>query len=65
MDGKIGIKLSNLEKSVVFAQSTSANGKLISQTRFLCEVPWLDDGQSRLSKQSLPKLARSSLNCIR
>ncbi|MEH2156589.1 hypothetical protein [Nostoc sp.] len=39
MDGKIGIKLSNLEKSVVFAQSTSANGKLISQTRFLCEVP--------------------------
>lgn len=38
MDGRIGIKLSNLEKSVVFAQSTSANGKLISQTRFLCEV---------------------------
>lgn len=34
----VRIKPSNLEKYVVFVQSTSANRKLIGGTRFLCEV---------------------------
>jgi hypothetical protein len=38
MDATIRIKPSNLEKYVVFVQSTSANRKLISKTRFLYEV---------------------------
>lgn len=38
MDATIRIKPSNLEKYVVFVQSTSANRKLIGKTRFLYEV---------------------------
>lgn len=38
MDTTIRIKPSNLEKYVVFVQSTSANRKLIGKTRFLYEV---------------------------
>ncbi|MEA5620487.1 vWA domain-containing protein [Cronbergia sp. UHCC 0137] len=38
MDSTIRIKPSNLEKYVVFVQSTSANRKLIGKTRFLYEV---------------------------
>ncbi|MBW4690082.1 MAG: VWA domain-containing protein [Komarekiella atlantica HA4396-MV6] len=38
MDASIRIKPSNLEKYVVFVQSTSANRKLIGKTRFLYEV---------------------------
>ena len=37
MDATIRIKPSNLEKYVVFVQSTSANRKLIGKTRFLYE----------------------------
>jgi hypothetical protein len=38
MDATIRIKPSNLEKYVVFVQSTSANRKLIGKTRFLYEA---------------------------
>ncbi|MEH2404823.1 vWA domain-containing protein [Nostoc sp.] len=38
MDATIRIKPNNLEKYVVFVQSTSANRKLIGKTRFLYEV---------------------------
>ncbi len=38
MDATIRIKPSNLEKYVVFVQSTSANRKLIGKTQFLYEV---------------------------
>jgi hypothetical protein len=38
MDVAIRIKPSNLEKYVVFVQSTSANRKLIGNTQFLYEV---------------------------
>ncbi|MBE9035848.1 vWA domain-containing protein [aff. Roholtiella sp. LEGE 12411] len=38
MDATIRIKPSNLEKYVVFVQSTSANRKLIGKTKFLYEV---------------------------
>ncbi|MBG1257817.1 vWA domain-containing protein [Nostoc commune] len=38
IDATIRIKPSNLEKYVVFVQSTSANRKLIGKTRFLYEV---------------------------
>ncbi|WP_228371283.1 hypothetical protein [Trichormus azollae] len=38
MDATIWIKPSNLEKYVVFVQSTSANRKLIGKTRFLYEA---------------------------
>ncbi|QXE25726.1 hypothetical protein B6N60_04446 [Richelia sinica FACHB-800] len=38
MDATIRIKPSNLEKYIVFVQSTSANRKLIGNTKFLYEV---------------------------
>ncbi|MBD2139214.1 hypothetical protein H6F32_16925 [Anabaena sp. FACHB-1237] len=38
MDASIRIKPSNLEKYAVFVQSTSANRKLMANTRFLYEV---------------------------
>ena len=38
MGTTVRIKPSNLEKYVVFVQSTSANRKLIGNTRFLYEV---------------------------
>jgi hypothetical protein len=38
MDATMRIKPSSLEKYVVFVQSTSANRKLIGNTRFLYEV---------------------------
>jgi hypothetical protein len=38
MGETVRIKPSNLEKHVVFVQSTSANRKLIGGTRFLYEV---------------------------
>jgi hypothetical protein len=38
MDATIRIKPSNLEKYIVFVQSTSANRKLIGDTKFLYEV---------------------------
>jgi len=38
MGATVRIKPSNLEKYIVFVQSTSANRKLIGSTRFLYEV---------------------------
>jgi hypothetical protein len=38
MDATIRIKPSNLEKYVVFVQSTYANCKLIGKTKFLYEI---------------------------
>ena len=38
MDVTIRIKPSNLEKYIVFVQSTSANRKLVGGTRFLYEI---------------------------
>lgn len=38
MGATVRIKPSNLEKYIVFVQSTSANRKLVGGTRFLYEI---------------------------